>query len=84
MSTPPGVYQLNWVREFFANYICLVKAECPKGTPILNRPNREYVPIRGVVFDISARTINRILFGPAYEAPPAVPDFEYRMRNASG
>ncbi|XP_047258307.1 ctenidin-3-like [Capsicum annuum] len=50
--------------------------DCSKGTPIPNRPDRESVLVRGVIVDISGRTINRMLFGPGYEAPPAVPDFD--------
>lgn len=76
MSQPPGAYQLNWVRELFENYIALVEQDYPKWTTIINFPNKESVPVRGVAIDISIQTINRILFGLA------VPNLEYRLRNA--
>ncbi|KAF3620620.1 hypothetical protein FXO38_32263 [Capsicum annuum] len=83
MSKPPGTYYPNIIREFFANYLALVEKGCPKGTRILDLPNREAVPIREVTIDISTRTLNRMLLGPDYEAPTAISKLRYRLKTTS-
>lgn len=83
MSKLPESYQLNYVKKFFANYLVLAEKDCPKGSMVLDLHNWESVPVRHVYIDISARPINRILFGPDYEAPPAVTDLEYRLSSIS-
>lgn len=83
MSKPPSSYQPNLVREFFANYLVLLQKDDPKGVKLLDFPNREQVPVRGVNIDILAQIFNRILFEPEYEAPPIVVDLEYRLTSVS-
>ncbi|KAF3642194.1 hypothetical protein FXO38_21236 [Capsicum annuum] len=79
MRKPLGSYQLNLVREFSTNYLALIEKNYPKGMKISNLPNRESVLVRGINIDISARIINRMLFGPDYEALSMVFDLEYHL-----
>ncbi|KAF3653226.1 hypothetical protein FXO38_15747 [Capsicum annuum] len=83
MSKPPGTYYPNIIWEFFANYLALVEKKCPKGTKILDLPYREAVFVRDITIDISALTLNRMLFRLDYEAPMAIPELYHRLRMAS-
>lgn len=49
MSKPLGSYQPNLVREFFANYLALLKKDCPKGSSVADKNKWEIVPVRGVI-----------------------------------
>lgn len=61
----------------------MIEKDCPKGTKVLDLPNRELVLMRGVTINISTRTLNRMLFGANYEAPMAISEVEHRLMSAS-
>lgn len=82
MSKPLKTYQPNMVREFFANYLSLAEKDCPKGSKISDFPNRESFPVKGATIDISACTLDMMLFWPDYVAPPASPKLKHHMTTA--
>lgn len=79
MSKPLGSYQPTLVREFFANYLALLKKDCLAGASVADMNKLEIVPVRGVDIDISERTLNRFLFGLDYQIPGAIPELEHRL-----
>lgn len=79
MVIPLGKYTLNIFRELYASYEATVinkvskKSKLPE-QPLLLRPLVHDVPI-----DISKATIKRFLYGPDFQPPAMIIEFNHRL-----
>ncbi|MCD9560507.1 hypothetical protein HAX54_019202, partial [Datura stramonium] len=80
MSEALGHYYPAMVCEFYASYIAILEGLCKKGQKPLEMQIQKCIPVWGEMVDISAETINRMLYGPDFTPPVNIGEFEYRMR----
>ncbi|MCD7451261.1 hypothetical protein HAX54_010476, partial [Datura stramonium] len=80
MSEAPGNYYPTMVREFYVNYIVVLESLCKRRQKPSEVLMQKSIPFRGEMVDISAETINRMLYGPDFMPPVNIVEFEYWMR----
>ncbi|MCE2055496.1 hypothetical protein HAX54_042738 [Datura stramonium] len=80
MSEAPSLYFSNMVFEFYANYAATLDIMCKKGQKASEIPILTRVQIHGVPVDISANTINMMLYGQEFTPRARTIKFDYKMR----
>lgn len=79
LSKPHRSYYPTIVWAFFTNYLATLDKDCSKRSNIADMRIRMRILFRGVMMDISARTINQILFGKLYMIPTITLELEHQM-----
>lgn len=72
LSKTTGTYYPNLVWEFFSNYFAFLEKEYPKSMKLNDMGNRPKDIVRGVNINISECILNKVIFGPEYEAPTVI------------
>lgn len=63
------------------NYQATLKIMCKKKEKREDKPTLENVSVRGIMVDISKRTINRFLHGPDFTSQVTSPTFYYQLKD---
>ncbi|MCE3216774.1 hypothetical protein HAX54_007997, partial [Datura stramonium] len=75
----PGKYNIEMVREFYANYYCTLEKKSPSKNVIKKEPVLDSVRVRAIPVNISEWTITRVLMGGDYTVSTRTTEYDHQM-----
>ncbi|MCD9644496.1 hypothetical protein HAX54_032721, partial [Datura stramonium] len=79
ITRTPDNFSTNMVREFCANYLTTIENQTLVGKKVKEKPRLESLIVRGWAVDVLEQDIARMLYGPDYQTPTSIAEFDHHI-----